>query len=96
MDCWQHEIKRATTESEVVRTASDYLTLWAPQELAPLTLGWRKVRIENRGDIERLKGWLTEGLAGDLSFAAHAGQLHELTDYLWHAASRIDEIRGGH
>jgi hypothetical protein len=96
MNCWQHEIRKARTESEVVRTASDYLTLWAPQELAPLTLGWREVRIENRADIERLKGWLTEGLAGDLSIDPHAAKLHELTDYLWHAVARIEEIRGGH
>ena len=96
MDCWQHEIKRAQTESEVITTASDYLTLWAPQELGPITLGWREVRIENRADIERLKGWLNEGLASDLSLAPHADQLHQLSDYLWHAAARIDELRRSH
>ena len=96
MDCWQHEINLARTESEVVSTASDYLTLWAPRELAPITLGWRRVCIENRADIERLKSWLNEGLASDLSIAPNADKLLELSDYLWHAAARIDEIRDIH
>ena len=47
MDCWHHEIDKATTEDEVVNSAADFLALWAPQELAPLTLGWRDLRIES-------------------------------------------------
>ena len=93
MDCWHHEIDRAATEAEVVRSASDYLFLWAPQELAPLTQGWRNLRIETAADVERLKCWLIEGLAGAHSIAPHAAALRELASYFWHAAVRINEIR---
>jgi hypothetical protein len=96
MDCWHHEIDRARTEDEVVRKASDYLFLWAPQELAPLTQGWREIRVETAADIERVKRWLTESLAGAQSMAPYAAQLRELANYFWHAAARIAEIRAHH
>jgi hypothetical protein len=94
MDCWHHEIERASTEQDVVSRARDFLFLWSPRELAPLTLGWREIRIETVADIECMKSWLTEGLAGSLSAVPEAAQLHELKEYLWHAAVRINEIRG--
>jgi hypothetical protein len=93
MDCWHLEIERAATESDVVKSASDYLFLWAPQELAPVTLGWRDLRIETTADIERLKNWLIEGLASAHSIAPNAAALRELASYFWHAAARINEIR---
>ncbi len=93
MDCWHREIERAGTEAEVVGTASDFLALWSPQELAPLTMGWREVQIESVTDIERMKRWLVEDLGGGVSIAPGASQLRELGDYLWHAAERIGEIR---
>jgi hypothetical protein len=82
MSCWHDEIDRAITEADVVRSARDYLALWAPGELTPLTLGWRELRIEGASDIARVKGWLTE-----------TPQLRELASYFWHAAGRIEEIR---
>jgi hypothetical protein len=94
MDCWHHEIERASTEADVVSRARDYLFLWSPRELAPLTLGWRELRIETVADIECMKSWLTEGLAGSLAMVPEAAQLRELKEYLWHAAIRIGEIRG--
>ena len=93
MDCWHHEIDRAATEAEVVKSASDYLFLWAPQELAPLTQGWRNLRIETAADIERLKSCLIEGVASAHSIAPQAAALRELASYFWHAAGRINEIR---
>ena len=85
MDCWHREIERSHTEAEVVRSARDFLTLWSPRELAPVTLGWRDLSIESAADIERLKRWTVE--------ESH-GELPELGDYFWHAAARIAEIRG--
>jgi len=82
MNCWHDEIDRCITESDVVRGAREYLALWAPCELTPLTLGWRELKVENAADIARLKGWLTE-----------TPQLTELASYVWHAAARIEEIR---
>ena len=90
MDCWHREIENATTEAEVARSASDYLTLWAPRELEPLTQGWRQIRIENAADIDRMKGWLTEGP----STSDSDGNLRELAGYIWHAAAHIVAIRG--
>ena len=93
MDCWHREIQKAATESDVIRNASDFLTLWSPGELAPLTLGWRDVHLENADDIARMKRWLVEDVGGELSVAPGAAQLRELGDYFWHAAARIEEIR---
>jgi len=93
MDCWHHEIDRASTEADVVKNASDYLFLWAPQELAPVTQGWRELRIETAADIERLKSWLIEGLASAHSIAPQAAALRELASYFWHAAARINDLR---
>jgi hypothetical protein len=94
MDCWHRELERAGTEAEVVRTASEYLALWSPRELAPITLGWREVNIDDASDIERVKRWLVEDLRS-VAVPSGAGHLQELGDYLWHAAARIGEIRRG-
>lgn len=82
MSCWHDEIDRSTTEADVVRSARDYLALWAPHELAPLTLGWREMKVDGASDIARMKAWLTE-----------TPQLGELASYFWHAAARIEDIR---
>jgi len=82
MDCWHTEIDRATSEADVLKAARDYLALWGTRELAPVTRGWRELRVDSAADLERVKGWLTE-----------CAQLQELARYFWHAASRIDELR---
>jgi hypothetical protein len=89
MDCWHREIENANTEAEVATLASDYLSLWGPSELEPVTQGWRELRIETAADIDRMKGWITEGPAT----SATAEPLRELAGYFWHAAARILEIR---
>jgi hypothetical protein len=93
MDCWRHEIDGAATENEVVRIAADYLFLWTPRELAPIALGWRDLRLESAADVERMKGWLVEGVSGAHSISRDAAALRELASYIWHAASRIQELR---
>jgi len=93
MDCWHREIDRSGTEADVVRSASDFLALWSPRELEPLTLGWRAVNIEDATDIERLKRRVVEELDVEHAIDPEARGLRELGDYLWHAAARIGEIR---
>jgi hypothetical protein len=90
MDCWHRKLDSASTESEVARQAADYLALWAPRELEPLTLGWREVRVESASDVETLKTWLLDSPAtSDPSTG-----LHDLAGYFWHASERIERIRG--
>jgi hypothetical protein len=92
MDCWHRELERSGTEADVVQSASDFLALWSPRELEPLTLGWRDLRIEGAADIERMKRWLVDE-AAELAIGPGAGELRELGDYFWHAAMRIEELR---
>lgn len=91
MDCWHRELERDETESDLIRSASDFLALWSPQELAPLTLGWRDLHVESAADLERMKRWLVD----DLDLAAHpeTAPLRELGEYFWHATARLGEIR---
>ena len=88
MDCWHREIARSRTEAEVVRTAVDFMALWSPRELAPVTLGWRPVKIENAEDLERVTKWVVEDVGGGAS-----APLRELGDYLWYATDRIRQLR---
>ncbi len=89
MDCWHRELDQATTEADVARSASDYLALWAPRELEPLTLGWREVKVESASDVETLRTWLLDSpRIGDPT-----AELHDLAGYFWHAAERIERIR---
>ena len=88
MDCWHREIEKSGTEAEVVANARDFLALWSPRELAPLTLGWRDIAIENADDVDRVKRWIVEDFS-----PAH---LSDLGEYLWHADRRIRELRDHH
>ena len=92
MDCWHHEIDKATTEDDVVRSASDYLQLWAPRELDPMQLGLIDMSIESPADIERVKRWLSDPSPMAVN-PSHDAHLKELTGYFWHAASRLGELR---
>ena len=93
MDCWQREIARSRTEAEVVRSAVDFMALWSPRELAPVTRGWRPVTIENADDLERVKKWVVEDLGGGKPVTREVEPLRELGEYLWYASARIREIR---
>jgi len=89
MNCWHHELEQAHTEDDVARNAREYLALWAPRELEPVTLGWREMRVDSGDDVRLLRTWLIASPeAGD----PHAS-LHELAGYFWHAAERIESIR---
>jgi len=89
MDCWRRELDQASTEAQVAQQASDYLALWAPRELEPLTLGWRTVRVESAFDVQTVKTWLFDspGLWDPMT------ELHDLAGYFWLAAARIERLR---
>ena len=92
MDCWHHEIDNAKTEDEVVKSACDYLLLWAPRELDPMQAGLIDMSIESPADIERVKSWLSENESNAVS-PTYTAHMKELAGYFWHASSRLGEIR---
>lgn len=95
MDCWHHEIDKATTEREIVRNASDYLVLWAPKELEPINLGLTDLRIETPDDIERVKRWLGDNRLKPNAGSRDSAHVQELAHYFSHAAARLGELRKG-
>ncbi len=92
MDCWHHEIDKARTVDDVVRSASDYLLLWAPREIDPMRPGSIDLSIDSADDIERMKRWLSDHEPEAVSLM-HVARLKELSGYFWHAATRVGEIR---
>ena len=93
MDCWRREIGKSRTEAEVVRNAVDFMALWSPRELAPVTRGWRQVDIHSAEDLERVTKWVVEDLPAEAAASPEAEPLRELGEYLWYASARIREIR---
>jgi hypothetical protein len=93
MDCWHREIERSKTEAEVLGSAADFISLWSPRELSPVTKGWRPVAIKSADDLERVKKWVIEDVGYAVPTAPEIAPLRELGDYLWHASTRIREIR---
>ena len=94
MDCWHHEIDKATSEAEIVKSASDYLKLWAPREIAPWRLGLSEMRIADGGDIERVNYHLAAQPPKCKPSSASESHLRELASYFSRASTRISELRG--
>jgi hypothetical protein len=93
MDCWHHEIDKAKSEADIVRSATDYLLLWAPRELDPVNLGLAEMRIESPDDIERVKRWLGDPTLNQRAGNSNKAHLRELASFFTHASCRIGEIR---
>ena len=92
MDCWHHEIEKAETEDEVVRSACDYLVLWTPREIDPVRGGTVNMSIQSPDDIDRVTSWLSDHESTAVS-PIHTAHMKELTGYFRHASSRLGEIR---
>lgn len=92
MDSWMMELNRAKTEAEVVATTRDYVSLWAPPELAPLPEDCRHIRIDTDADIARWRDKLADGYAraraGD-----NSARLQDLVSLVARASDRLGEIR---
>ena len=93
MDCWTHELEKASTPEEVVHSANDYLCLWAPRELESIELGLVEMRIESVDDVDRVKRSLMTPLAAVRSCSREGAHLRELATYFWRASTRIQELR---
>ena len=93
MDCWHHEIEKATSEAEIVKSAGDYLALWAPREIAPWSLGLSEMRIADGGDVERVSFHLKER-PPKTPPSVRESHMRELARYFSHASTRISQLRG--
>lgn len=93
MDCWTHELEKASTAEEVLNSANDYLCLWAPREVDSVELGLAEMRIESIADIDRVKRSLMSPLASVQASSRQGAHLRELANYFWHASSRLQELR---
>jgi hypothetical protein len=93
MNTWFKEIDRATTEAELVSYARDYCALVHPRDLASLPTEDREIRIDNDGDIPRLRERLAQGYAGVRDRDSEVEKLRDLVSYLAKVSDRLSEIR---
>ena len=93
MDCWTHELDKASTPEEVLHSANDYLCLWAPRELDSVELGLAELRIESVEDVHRVKRSLLTPFAAVQADTRQGAHLRELASYFWRASSRLQELR---
>ena len=93
MDCWHHELENAASEAEIMKSATDYLRLWAPRELSPMSLGLEELKIRSTDDIEIVKRRLTDAPAFVDAKTREGAHVRELADYFWRASARIGELR---
>ena len=93
MDCWHHDIEKATSEAEIVKSAGEYLEIWAPRDIPPILLGLSKLSIETSDDIFRVKDNLADSPAKSKALPPEQSHLREIADYFGHAATRVAELR---
>lgn len=93
MDCWHDELENAASEAEIMKSATDYLRLWAPREMHPMSLGLEELKIRCTDDIETVKRRLSDSPDFCKTKAREGAHVRELTEYFWRAAARIDELR---
>lgn len=92
---WSRQIDAATSASEVVAIARDYLATWTPKELAKLPRECRPGRVKSPGDLEQLHASLVEEyrqsrLAGD-----ELSALQRLTSFVVRASVRLAQFDDG-
>ena len=90
MKTWLRDIERASSPREVVASAQDYVSLWAPRELPDAA---REIRIENEHDIPRLREQLVSGSAL-MAGRQGADRYRDLVAYLSRASERLGELKG--
>lgn len=92
---WSRQIDAATSASEVIAIARDYLATWTPKELAKLPRECRPGRVKSPGDLEQLHASLVEEyrqsrLAGD-----ELSALQRLTSFVVRASVRLAQFDDG-
>ena len=93
MDCWHHELENASSEAEIMKSATDYLRLWAPRQLSPMSIGLADLKIRCTDDIETVKQRLSDTPAYTDVKTRDGAHVRELAEYFWRASARIVELR---
>ena len=93
MDCWHHELENAASEAEIMKSATDYLRLWTPREMNPMSLGLEELKIRCSEDIETVKRRLSDVPGYSDAKTREGAHMRELTEYFWRASARIGELR---
>ena len=93
MDCWHHELENAASEAEIMKSATDYLRLWTPREMSPMSLGLEELKIRSTDDIETVKRRLSDSPVYTEAKTRDGAHMRELTAYFWRASARIGELR---
>ena len=96
MDCWHHELEKAASEAEIMKSATDYLRLWAPREMTPMTIGLDELKIRCTDDIETVKRSLSDNPSYVDAKTRDGAHVRELAEYFWRASARIGELRRSH
>lgn len=90
MKSWLRDLERATTEREVIASARDYVSLWAPRELPD---GCQEIRIEGEEDIPRWRERLASG-SDAMAGRQGADRYRDLVAFLSRASEKLGELHG--
>ena len=89
MKTWLRDIERASTPTDVVANARDYLALWSPRELPEEC---REIQIQDEADIPRVRERLASG-SSTMAGRQGAERFRDLVAYLSRASERLGELK---
>jgi len=93
MNAWFRAIERATTEAEIVAQARDYFALLHPRDLAALPEDVRQFRVDDAGDIPKLRERLEACGAVACAGAFDAEKVADLVAYVSRASAKLGEFQ---
>jgi hypothetical protein len=93
MNAWFRAIERATTEAEIVAQARDYFALLHPRDLAALPEDVRQIRVDDAGDIPKLRERLEACGAVARARAFDAEKVADLLAYVSRATAKLGEFQ---
>ena len=92
---WSRQIDAATSATEVVAVARDYLATWTPKDLAKLPRECRPGRVKSPGDIEQLHASLVEEYRQNRLTGDELSALQRLTSFIVRASVRLAQFGDG-
>ena len=93
MNAWFRAIEGASTEAEVVAQTRDFFALLHPRDLAALPEEVRHLRIDDAGDIPKLRERLEACGAVARARAFDAAKVTDLLAYVSRASAKLGEFR---